>query len=157
MIQKFVILKNNETNKLIIREFADLEKNKFSLLCEETYDGETIESALKKGKKFLVSILRTVNLFPSGICAEKIADSVIDLYGSENKPSTEFIVNDLDMIEIKKVKPKPVNYGKKESGQINELLKNSDNESSVEQDELKNIHSAINISGDDSLDIEKDS
>lgn len=157
MIQKFVILKNNETNKLIIREFADLEKNKFSLLCEETYDGETIESALKKGKKFLVSILRTVNLFPSGICAEKIADSVIDLYGSENKPSTEFIVNDLDMIEIKKVKPKPVNYGKKKSEQINELLKNSDNESSVEQDELKNIHSAINISGDDSLDIEKDS
>lgn len=157
MIQKFVILKNNETNKLIIREFADLEKNKFSLLCEETYDGETIESALKKGKKFLVSILRTVNLFPSGICAEKIADSVIDLYGSENKPSTEFIVNDLDMIEIKKVKPKPVNYAEKKSGQINELLKNSDNESSVEQDELKNIHSAINISGDDSLDIEKDS
>jgi hypothetical protein len=72
MKQKYLIMKSYEKDKLIIREFADLDKQMFSLLCEETYDSTIIRSSIEKGKTNLISILRTQNFFPIGIVAEKI-------------------------------------------------------------------------------------
>ncbi len=80
MKQKYLILKNDDTNKLTIKEFAELQPDVYSLACEETYDGDVIKSAITRGKKALISTLRTTNLFPPGSYAEKIAESVINLY-----------------------------------------------------------------------------
>ena len=106
MKQKYLILKNDDTNKLTIREFAELEPDVYSLACEETYDGKVIKSAITRGKKTLISTLRTTNLFPQGSYAEKIAESVINLYNSENDQPQELFFDDKDYIsnEWKKTK-----------------------------------------------------
>ena len=106
MKQKYLILKNDDTNKLTIREFAELEPDIYSLACEETYDDKVIKSAITRDKKALISTLRTTNLFPLGSYAEKIAESVINLYSSENDQSQELFFNDKDYIsnEWKKAK-----------------------------------------------------
>ena len=43
MRQKYMILKDDENGKLIIRELAELDKEMFSMLCEETYEKNKIK------------------------------------------------------------------------------------------------------------------
>ncbi|MEA1949383.1 MAG: hypothetical protein U9N83_19045, partial [Thermodesulfobacteriota bacterium] len=99
MKQKYLILKDGNTNELTIREFVELdERDVYSLACEETYDGEIIKSAITSGKEALISTLRTTNLYPPGSYAEKISESVINLYSSENDQSQELFFDDKDYI-----------------------------------------------------------
>jgi hypothetical protein len=99
MKQKYLILKNDEKNELAIQEFADLEKqDEYTLLCEETYSAKAIESAISKGKEALISALRTVNLYPPGLYAGKIAEAVIKLYNSTRDQSVELFIDDRDFL-----------------------------------------------------------
>ena len=89
MKQKYLIVKDDEKKQLIIREFAELDKDSFSPLCEETYDAAIIESSIKNGKEVLVSVLRTKNMYPPGFFAGKIADAIMEIFDSEEKQSME--------------------------------------------------------------------
>jgi hypothetical protein len=66
MKQKYTIIKDSKNKQLIVREFAELDKEILSLLCEETYEQKVILAAIKKGKEDLISALRTNNLYPPG-------------------------------------------------------------------------------------------
>jgi hypothetical protein len=94
MKQKYLILKNDEKNELIIRESLEINKDMFSLVCEETYDNKDIESAIAKGRKDLVSALRTDNMYPVGLYANKLAESIITMYGAEHKEPIKFFFDD---------------------------------------------------------------
>ena len=160
MKQKYLILKNDNTNKLIIREFVELdERDVYSLACEETYDGEVIKSAITSGKEALISTLRTTNLYPPGSYAEKIAESVINLYSSENDQSQELFFDDKDYISNEWKKTKKPDDSADEPVEPDELL----GEEQAELDELigeDNIKGAINpfkVAEDASNDIEEDS
>ena len=87
MKQKYLILKGEDNKNIIIKEFAELDKDMLSLLCEQTYDIKGIKSAVSKGKDAVVSTIRTSNMYPAGVYAEKIADSVIALYKSKDQDS----------------------------------------------------------------------
>ena len=52
MKHKYLIEKNEEKNELIIKEFAELDKEILSYLCQETYAQEKIRSAIAKGKEY---------------------------------------------------------------------------------------------------------
>ena len=160
MKQKYLILKNDNTNKLIIKEFVELdERDVYSLACEETYDGEVIKSAITSGKEALISTLRTTNLSPPGSYAEKIAESVINLYSSENDQSQELFFIDKDYISNEWKKTKKPDDSADEPVEPDELL----GEEQAELDELigeDNIKGAINpfkVAEDASNDIEEDS
>jgi len=91
MKHKYLILKNDEKNELTIQEFAELEKQgEYTLLCEETYSGGTITSEISKGKQALISTLRTISLYPPGLYAAKISESVMNL---SNFPSDQMWMN----------------------------------------------------------------
>ena len=105
MKQKYMILKNEENGNLIIREFTELEKEAFSFICEETYDSRDIESEIVQGKKTLISTLRTQNLFPISIYAEKIAEAVININESENAQPVELLFDDKELLIKDKKKP----------------------------------------------------
>lgn len=94
MKQKYLILKDDEKNKLIIREFLEINKETFSLVCEETYDNNDIESAVAKGEKHLVSVLRTNNMYPVGLYADKLAESVISMYSTGYKEPINLFFDD---------------------------------------------------------------
>ena len=110
MRQKFIIKKNGSKDELNIQEYANLDrenKNKlfkskqetFSLLGEETYDKALVLSAIGKGKKYLVSAIRTHNMYPVILYAEIIADSVMALYKTENNLPVELLFDDKDFFE----------------------------------------------------------
>jgi len=96
MKQKYLILKNDEKNELIIREFLEINKEMFSLVCEETYDNNDIESAIAKDGKKLVSVLRTNNMYPVGLYADKLAESIISMYGTEHKEPIKLFFDDAE-------------------------------------------------------------
>ena len=89
MKQKYLILKGEDKKSIIIKEFAELDKDMLSLLCEETYDIKGIKSAVSGGKDAVVSAIRTSNMYPAGVYADKLADSVITLYKSKDQDSME--------------------------------------------------------------------
>jgi len=98
MKQKYLISKEDDQKKLIIKEFAELDKEMLSLLCEEEYDNKIIESAISKGKEALISELRTNNMYPPSVYAEKIAQAVIDIFDSKDNQSIELSFNDVDLL-----------------------------------------------------------
>ena len=155
MKQKYSILKDDKKNKLIIREYAELDKEIFSLLCEEMYDNESIESAIAKGKETLISTLRTKALFPINIYAEKIAEAVINMYEHDNDQSVELFFNDLDILT--KGRRAPVVEVEVESDpvEIDELLAGDISDSDLDDDsEIKNITSPIKVIDEDQNNIE---
>ena len=110
MRQKFIIKNNNPKSELNIKEYAILDREhknnllesnreSFSLLYEETYDKELMLSAIGKGKKNLISVIRTRNMYPVIIYAEKIADSVIELYNTGNNLSVELLFDDKEFLD----------------------------------------------------------
>jgi hypothetical protein len=157
MKQKYSILKNDEKTAIIIREFAELDKGIFSLLCEETFEDETVKSAIAKDKATLIKTLRTQNLFPLGIYAEKIAEAVTKMYESGDDQPVELLFNDIDLLTKKEKKPLLLDDIEEEAEGIDDLL----DEDVLEEDfdekgDIKNLPYSLKISDDDSVGVDDD-
>lgn len=94
MKQKFVILKSDDQKEFKIEEFAELEKDIMSLMCEEKYVSKNIKSAISAGKEALISLLRTKNFFPTALWINQIADAVIELHDNKQEYSAEVLFDD---------------------------------------------------------------
>ena len=157
MKQKYTILKNDEKTAIIIREFAELDKEIFSLLCEETFKDETVKSAIAKDKATLIKTLRTQNLFPLGIYAEKIAEAVTKMYESGDDQPVELLFNDIDLLTKKERKPLPLDDIEEEEVGIDDLLdEDLPEEDFDEKSDIKNLPYSLKISDDDSGGIDDD-
>ncbi len=105
MKQKYLIFKNKTSDSLTIQEFAELDKDMFSLICEESYGWQDIQNAMSDGKVRLISKLRTPNLYPIAEYADKIADSVMAIHhgdGTSEDP-VELVFD--DVIQMRKSEP----------------------------------------------------
>lgn len=122
MKQKYLILKNNKKNELIIREFVELNKSAFTLMCEETFDDKLVKSAINKGSQALIATLRTKNMYPNAICAAKIAEEVVNLYKSKDADSVELYFDDKEILTKGRDDPEPLDDSASESVEIDELL-----------------------------------
>ena len=152
MKQKYTIIKDNKNKQLIIREFAELDKEILSLLCEETYDQKVIIAAIKGGKEKLISAIRTNNLYPPGIYAEKIADAVKDLYSTRGKESEDLFFDDLELLShAKEPKPRVAAEPDEEPDEDMDDLIEDDFESDFEEDDdqLKKLDSSLKIADDE--------
>ncbi|MDH3574679.1 MAG: hypothetical protein OET07_15115 [Desulfobacteraceae bacterium] len=157
MKQKYTILKNDEKTAIIIREFAELDKETFSLLCEETFEDETVKLAIAKDKDTLIKTLRTQNLFPLGIYAEKIAEAVTKMYESGDDQPVELLFNDIDLLIKKEKKPLALDDIEEEAIGIDDLLdEDVPEEDFDEKSDIKNIPYSLKISDDDSGGIDDD-
>ena len=94
MKQKFVISKSDDKKEFKIEEFAELEKEIMSLMCEENYSIKEVKAAISEGKETLVSLLRTKNIFPPSLWISAIADTVIELHGNKQEQSIEILFDD---------------------------------------------------------------
>ena len=155
MKQKYVISKNNEKKELVIKEYAELDKEIFSLLCEHTYDQKEIKSAIAEGKEILISALRRDNMYPIGRFAEKMAAAVMDLFASQKDQSVELLFNDIDVLTSNRSASTVVEDDEDESADIDELP--DEDVSNAEYDdkvEMKKISSSIKVAEDESVDID---
>jgi hypothetical protein len=149
MKQKYLILKNDEKTKLIIREFAELDKEMFTFLCEETFDDESVRSAIAIGEDALIAKLRTKNLFPIGIYAKELASAVTKMYESGNDQSVELIFDDHDLMKKEKEEPLVDDDIEDEVAEIDELLDEDPPLSNYDdKDEIKNITYSLKIDND---------
>ena len=103
MKQEYLILKDDDNNRLTIQESAELDKEMFSILCENVYDSDIIKSTIEKGTDSLLSDLiaklRNHNMYPPYPFAVKIAESVIDLYKSpEKNQSVKLLFDDIESL-----------------------------------------------------------
>jgi len=157
MKQKYSILKDADNQQLIIREFAELDKEALSLLCEETYANKVIKSAISAGKDTLISALRTKNLYPPSIYAEKIADAVVDLYKSEDQESVDLFFNDIELLTKEYEVTKIVDQIEDESSDLDELIEDDFDDTYEEKNDINKLDSSIKIADDDYVDIDDES
>ena len=153
MKQKYAILKNDEKTGIIIREFGELDKEIFSFLCEETFEDETVTSAIEKGQDALIKTLRTQNLFPLGIYAREIAAAVKKMYESGDDQPVELLFDDSDLLTKTKgeEKPLPLDEIEDEEVGIDDLLdEDVPDEDFDEKSDIKNLPYSLKISDDDS-------
>ena len=146
MKQKYELIKDSEKNTLILREYAELDKDTLSPLCEESYDITAIAAAVTGGKSTLVAALRTKNMYPPGLYAEKIAATVTELLGDGEKQAAELLFDDIELLnrererEIREAEIKD----EVEVEEIDELLADDfeDDEDDFEgEGEIKDINS----------------
>jgi hypothetical protein len=157
MKQKYLILKTEEKTGLVIREYAELDKEIFSLLCEETFDDEVVNSAIEKGNNALIATLRTQNLFPIGIYAKEIAAAVTKMYESGNDQPVELFFDDTDLLIKDKRRTPVLDDLKEDDAEIDGLLDDEDIPETGfddEDDDIKKITSPLKISDDDPIDID---
>ncbi len=159
MKQKYEIIKDDEKNALILREFAELDKDAMSMLCEETYAADTVTAALGAGRDDLAHLLRTRNLYPPAVYINKIVDSVISLYEAGGMQSTEILIEDADFFAHNRtVIEASEGIVDDDTPDIDELLDDTDDiDDEFGADEsIANIGSnaSIKIADDESLDIE---
>ncbi|QTA78203.1 Uncharacterized protein dnl_04200 [Desulfonema limicola] len=160
MKQKYQLSKDNETNQLILKEFAELDKDILSLLCEQVYDSSLVEAAAGENRETLIALLRTQNMYPPSLYMEKIADSVIELYGPGDISSAEIFFDDSDFLVSQQEEIDALAGLDDDSDDLDDLLDDADDldDALVDDDDISNIgsNSSIKIADDESLDIEDD-
>jgi hypothetical protein len=153
MKQKYLILKNDENPRLIIREFAELDKEMFTFLCEETFNDESVTSAISMGQDALIAMLRTKNLFPIGIYAKEIAVAVTKMYTSGNDQSVELIFDDHDLMKKEQQEPLVDDNLEDEAVEIDDLLDEDPSLSDYDdKNEIENITYSLKIDNDSAND-----
>ena len=153
MKQKYLIINDRENKQFKIQEFAELNKERLSLLCEEAYDYKTIKSAVLTGKDALISALRTNNLYPPGIYAEKIAYAVVQLHKSKDEESVELFFDDVNLLAKKRRSSEITEQLADDSADLDGILEDDFDDDLSEKNGLKKIDSSLKIEDDDYVDI----
>jgi len=149
MKQKYTIIRDDKNKQLIIREFAELDKEILSLLCEETYEQKLIRAAIKSGKEELIAALRTNNLYPPGIYADKIADAVKELYSTKAKESVELFFNDLELLAKESGAASQEDQIDEDSEELDEVLEEDFEPEYEDKEQLKKMGSSLKIADDE--------
>ena len=156
MKQKYLIINDKKNKQIKIQEYAELNKEMLSLLCEEAYDYKTIKSAIAAGTDTLIAALRTNNLYPPGIYAEKIASAVTELLKSKDKESIELFFDDVNLLAKRRGSAKVTKQLADDTADLDEMLDDDYDETFEEKDDLKKIDSPLKVAGDDFGDAEDD-
>jgi hypothetical protein len=149
MKQKYLIINDKKNKQIKIQEFAELNKEMLSLLCEEVYDYKTIKAAISSGTESLISALRTNNLYPPGIYAAKIASAVAELYKSKDPEARELFFDDVNLLAKNREVPKITEQLGDDSPDLDEMPDDNFQETFEDKDDLRNIDSPIKVDGDD--------
>ncbi len=156
MKQKYLIINDKKNKQFKIQEFAELNKETLSLLCEEAYGYETIKSAVSAGKAALISTLRTNNFYPPGIYAEKIAAAVDQLHKSKAEESVELFFDDSNLLTKKRKSSQTSGQPEDDSADleddsddVDDMLEDDFDDDYPEKDRVKKIDSSLKIEDDD--------
>ena len=156
MKQKYVILKDDENNKLIIREYAELDKEIYSMLCEETYGDSNVKQAISGGKEDLISALRTNNFYPPILQADKISDAVMAVYASRTTQPVEIYIDDIEHLAKEPIELVVDENIESESEEIDEIFEESFEENYEGKGSMDKMKTSIKIAEDEFVDNEED-
>ena len=149
MKQKYLIINDKKNTQIKIQEYAELNKETLSLLCEEAYDYKTIKSAIAAGPETLISALRTNNLYPPGIYAEKIASTVVELLKSKDQEFLELFFDDINLLAKNRRATVVIEEPVDDAADLDEILDDDYDVTFEDKDNLKKIDSPLQVAGDD--------
>jgi hypothetical protein len=152
MKQKYVVLLDNEKGKLAIQEYAELDKEMLSLLCEETYDALSIKAAMEKDRNTLIQALRTHNMYPPGAYTERIADAIIEMFQPGANSSAELFFEERDLFDplVEAVVNEPDDDEDEDTGiEVDDLLEDDIDDDFEEKGIIKDLKKSIKISDED--------
>jgi len=156
MKQKYQIVKDDQKKSLIVREYAELDKDILSPLCEEIYDLESINSAIAEGTAMLIAALRTKNMYPPGIYANKIADAVVKLLRSAETQSTELFFDDIELLAQDQEGADLETELGADSEDIDDLLEEDYDEEYENKDAIKKLNSSLKIADNEYGDVDEE-
>ena len=151
MKQKYAIIRDDDQKQLIVREYAELDKEMMSLLCEETYRQEVIVAAVQDGRQAVVDAIRTNNMYPPTIFAEPIAEAIMGLFADEGNSSAELFFDDKEFFskDIEVVAAEP-DEDVEEDVDVDELLEDDIDDDFSDDEVLTDFKSSIQVADDDS-------
>ena len=149
MKQKYTIVRDDKNKQLIIREFAELDKEILSLLCEESYDEKKIRSAIRKGREALIAAIRTNNLYPPGVYADKIADAVKNLYAAKAKASEDLFFDDRELLAKEQKSETDEAQVEKDSEDLDEVPEEDFESEFEDKEQIKKMGSSLKIADDE--------
>jgi hypothetical protein len=156
MKQKYVILRDTANKELVIKEYAELDKDIMTLVCEETYGDKTIQSAIRKNRDALLYAIRTEKFYPPVLYAERIADAVINIYDSKKNQSDELFFDDIDYITKYREKGGVTGELEDKSDDLDDILEESFEEDYEEKNAINNLNSSLKVAEDEILDVDDD-
>lgn len=98
MKHKYVFSKDTATGELSIKEYAELNKDVFTPICETVYEVKQFESALAQGPVALMAEMRTQNFYPPTSFSEKIVLGISDMISSGGQEMVEIFCDDADFL-----------------------------------------------------------
>ena len=156
MKQKYQITRDDENQILTIREFAELDKDILSPLCEENYPMKAIQKAVQDKKEVLIAALRTKNMYPPGVYAERIAAGVTALLQSQDQ-TIELFFDDIELLAAEEEEMETL-LEKKSEEDLDELLEDGYEEDNLEDKEgLKKLDSSLKIANGEYGEADEDS
>jgi len=156
MRQKFIVRKNDDGQMLIVQEYAELDKDILSFICEERYPLGQIEQAMQGGRETLIARLRTDNMYPPILYAQAIADLVMAQLMEGEDDRQELVFDDNNYIAKDLQAPLEESELKDEESDIDELLDEDLEDEYDDKKIMKDFKSSIQIADDDSLDVDEE-
>ena len=148
MKQRFSISRNTGGEQIVIKEYAELDKGVYSLLCEESYAIQAVKAALAKGPGHVITLLRTESFFPTSYFAQKLMASLDDFLQQESGDTIKIEADDAEYIRTLS-KDVPA----EDNGSIDDLL-DVDGEEIVEDDQpVGKLDAPIKIAEDETAEI----
>ena len=156
MKQKYTIHKDTDNKRLIIKEYAELDKEILSLLCEESYDDARVTSAIQNGTAVLIKVLRTRNMYPPSAIASKIAAAVVSLYDAGDDQSIEIMFDDKELFEKEVMIEEPEAVIDADEEDIDDLIEDEIDDVYEDKKLIKDLKSSLKVADDESADTADD-
>ena len=156
MKQKYAIIRDDTQNTLVVREYAELDKEMMSLLCEEAYSQEAMLAAVNEGHQSVIDAIRTNNMYPPTVFAEPIAQAIEGIFAEGGNASAELFFDDKELF-VKDVEEEPDNIEEsvEEDVEVDDLLEDDDIDDGLGDEKVvAGIKSKVKVSEDDSSDVD---
>lgn len=85
-------------SSLTLREFGELDKEIFTLLCEETYPLDAIRESLDAGIDAVIAAFRSPNFYPTRYASEKLAVAVAEICRAKEADRMEVVLDDVQVL-----------------------------------------------------------
>ena len=129
MQQKYTLFVEKDKKRLVIQEFATVDKDVMAFLNEESYDLTEARKAVKNGTDYLMNWLKTDNFFPPDFFMASIAEKA--KMAVEKGKEEELLFNDIDFISVQPL-PEPEKEVEEEA-ELDEILEEEIEEYAAEK------------------------
>jgi hypothetical protein len=157
MKQKFEI--QGQGDKLVIKEYAELDKEMMSLLCEESYERSVIGEAVSRGTEATMAAIRTKNMYPPTAYAEKLGTAIAEMFDSSSEGPVEVVINDLELLASSIADQEDEADELEDETDIDDLLEDdvdTDEDNLEDEIAVKKIKSSLKVADDEAADLDDD-